>query len=931
MRRQDELIAIYEGKPPLARKFLLSQMEGLSLAFDSEELLYFLLAQLDDTDPVIRVQALYSIVQFLPGYTRKRYALESQAHGHWTTYGRDVRQMTGLASTELAKAARTPQVGEATLMAAEPLVQAIVGGLDAMDGWDRTRAIVALGNLPLRASQDWLSSTMRTSMPDLEVGLALAEHERPESTQAILTTVRLLGPGNPDLYLLLGSCSGDEAIAIAMDAIPRTTARGRMNIARAIARFPPPVALEAFVKLAKHHETWVDVMGLASLEDLADPACLPTIAEIYRSARHRFFKVQAVKAAGAFRNQWAVNFCTEALGEEDHSISAMALESLVRLRTPPEVLRAVAIPFLESEHLKARVNAILAALSPDEALESAILQELLLSPDPLPRIEAACCLGYLQSPGALDLLATLAGMDPSIEVGCQAVKAMSRYPAGDALPRLMPLVGKCDEQLALTIARVVGRYEGGDAELAGGALAATLAEPMAPPVRAALLRALGTAVRRSGRAAGSGPLIAGLDDPEPQVQAGALEGLVLAGAGGDTGVTSRLTELSAGREPHTAARALLALWFSGDVEAAGRIGSLLATEDTKATGPVVECTLEIGLLVTDIASGQRFPELADRLAESVETSEYRSFVEREGLAFKPSEKKPFLGEEEPEPVQAPVSRAPPGAPAAPVAPAPAPPPPPPRALAPLPQRATATRIAVSQLANFLSQTAVRKVDSAAALKRHMTREAELLSDAPTGLQRFLALWALPWVKPLVAAGALLLVVLVAVLVQRPPAGPPIPSGLPGYLWVYRAEGSCRTDDGSLRIATLLEGGAVIRTLKDGELVLMTPWDSRLTLGPDSSCTFESVRTGASGQAVYRFREPRGDVLFETTRKSDLELVFADTVVTATSTASLHVTKKPREPRTLTVVKGEARVRGRDRASGRDRSTSLEASQSVQLP
>ena len=72
MRRQDELISIYGGQSPLARKFLISQMEGLSRAFDSEELLDFLQTQLGDGDAVVRTQALYTVAQFLLPILMKR-------------------------------------------------------------------------------------------------------------------------------------------------------------------------------------------------------------------------------------------------------------------------------------------------------------------------------------------------------------------------------------------------------------------------------------------------------------------------------------------------------------------------------------------------------------------------------------------------------------------------------------------------------------------------------------------------------------------------------------------------------------------------------------------------------------------------------------------------------------------------------------------
>jgi hypothetical protein len=71
---------------------------------------------------------------------------------------------------------------------------------------------------------------------------------------------------------------------------------------------------------------------------------------------------------------------------------------------------------------------MLAAFDPDETLKSVALDQLLLDPDPLQRLEAAFCLGYLQADRSPQILATLAAADPPGGVRRQAIKSLSKYP-----------------------------------------------------------------------------------------------------------------------------------------------------------------------------------------------------------------------------------------------------------------------------------------------------------------------------------------------------------------------------------------------------------------------------------------------------------------------------------------------------------------------
>jgi hypothetical protein len=134
MRRQDELISLYAGQSPMARKFLISQMEGLSRAFDSEEILDFLQGPLTDAEPIIRGQTLFSVSQFLPGFIQRKYAVSSQTPGTWTAYGHLHGMSPAHSRKAVERAARAPAVRQAALLVAQPIIGALLEGTRRWEG-----------------------------------------------------------------------------------------------------------------------------------------------------------------------------------------------------------------------------------------------------------------------------------------------------------------------------------------------------------------------------------------------------------------------------------------------------------------------------------------------------------------------------------------------------------------------------------------------------------------------------------------------------------------------------------------------------------------------------------------------------------------------------------------------------------------------------
>lgn len=632
MRRQDELISIYGGQSALGRKFLISQMEGLSRAFDSEELLDFLQGQLADTDATVRSQTLYTVAQFLPGFVQRRYAVSTQTMGTWSTYGAAVGGQPTPSRHDIRKRVKAPKVHQAALLAVRPVIDAIIARLGDLDGWNRTRALLALGHFGLRSSQSWLIDRLRSTRPELAVGLALAEIGSEEASAALLSALKQYGSLVPDLYFLLSPAQGPASASMLLSAIPRTDTIGRMNLARALAGFSVTDIQAAFARLREHKEGWVECFALSSIEAAASPALLPTVIEAHRGARHWFIALAALKAAGGIRSEESIAFCIDALKDPSQRVAAVALESLVRLRTPPEQLRAAALPFLSSPDMKARVNAILAAVDSEDAPEAKPLLEMLVSTEPLSRLEAAYCLGYLQSTRALDLVGMLATMDPSYVVRHQAVKSLSKYPARDALKHLMPIILGEDARLALTAARVVARYEDDDARLVGQTLAEALKSARTNFTRTVLYRSLGQVTSRADFPEGRAALTGGLAEPEPKVLSGVLSGWVLAGPGGADFAANLLADPSLEKTPRLRARLLLARWNCGDLDAPARLAEMLRGGEPEALGPALDAVMEISLMLGEAAIGLRFPELAGRLSERTKAPDFEPFVDAEGEA-----------------------------------------------------------------------------------------------------------------------------------------------------------------------------------------------------------------------------------------------------------------------------------------------------------
>ena len=919
MRRQDELLLLYPGQGRLARKYLLSQMEALALAFDSDELLEFLQGELGSEDPVLRSQALFSLTRFLPGYVRKRYELADHLRSDWSeALGYKTTSLSTLAEETKEKSRVATAVGQAARMVTRPVVDSTVEALKGLAGWSRTRAVMALGHYRMQANLAWLTAAAGQPQPDLGVGLSLAQLDRAEASRTLVKLVREKGPKNAELYLLLSGCDEQPAFDAVMDAIDRTDAVGRMNLSCVLARLGECDVVAAFHRLRQHGEGWVDTMALASLETLGRPDFLPVAREVFEKAPHRFMKIQALKLAGGISVTGSIQFCIDALKDADHGICAMAIESLVRLRTPLFEMREACLPFLTSQHVKAKVNSILVALPPEDAPDHPALRSLILSTSSVQRMEAAYCLGYLQSRKALQLLEAFTTVEPEPAVRDQAIKALSRYPAKVALRQLVPLLAAEDQRAVLTTARVITRYDGDESKHVCLAILEVLKRTKRPFVRAMLYRALGAASARPMPESIIAALNTGLDEADPTVVAGVLEGLVVAGTAGDAHLERKLRTLAESNNHRFKARALTCQFFEGDLEAPARLSRMLGSGDEKQVETALDCTLEIGMMLPAVAQGSRFPALQQALRtlsdseECAESSRSELLqpviidpppVARRAVDFQDRRGNGGLGAGDSGASPTVDASSPPANMSGGVA-----------ALRrdrdltnkALPPAATPGSLGVAGVKDFLR--GVGGTSRSSNLRGEVTAITYLVGKGLAKEAGGIGPWLARPARRVVLAIALLVFVLTIAVLRstRDAEGPyPVPPGAPAHLWVDFLKGQGTCNDQPLKLQSPVHPGDTLVTASGSTMLLVGPRGNRVIIRPGSSTTFDGAFTSKRKGTFYRFHEARGNVLFEFKQGTALELILGPNRVMARS-AWLQINREGAS-RSVMVVSGDAVV------------------------
>ena len=615
MRRQDELLALYEGKDVLTRKFIISQLDGLALTFDSDELLEFVQGEVRATDARISNQALFTLVHFMPTFMRRRFGLEASTIGLWSSHGQvGIHLEDSLQGLEADKR-DSRDLQAAFLVRSAPLIQALHQRIAHSNPGVATMARLALSHFPLNTVAEALLKSSIQGGPGFQGALpyALIQEANPETSRLARLILARVG-SEPDLALLVGALPARQAVQVIADVASRTNSLGRINLALATSRIVGDINhMELFPRLLGHNEGWVLIYCLRTMELLGNPRFLRFVRSIYEKSAHDFVKLQAIRTAGGLPGDESIEFCLGAMQSQDSSVQAQALESLVRLRCPKESLHKVAEPLVRSYALRTKVNAILASRSAsDDALPSEV-DELLLSNDTMTRLEAAFILGYIQNRRSLSNLATLANLDPDINVRLQAIKSLSKYPARLSIPCLVPIVRFAEDRGAVTATRVLTRYEADEGAQVCHALLEELAQCRSSFQKSLLYRAIGMLAGKTAYSRAAVAVRDGLEDPDPSVALGAAEGCILFGGPQLKAAGPKLLDLARKGDPRIIPRVLLGLFLSGEPEALDHMGRLTVSMEGTGLASILQANLELAILVGQKGFGSKFPDIHRKL------------------------------------------------------------------------------------------------------------------------------------------------------------------------------------------------------------------------------------------------------------------------------------------------------------------------------
>jgi len=587
-------------------------MEGLSLAFDSDELLEFLRRECSSKEPILRHQALFTLSRFLPGYTQRWLGLKEVSGGLWTRYdqgavGFSVGPGTGA----------RPQAGRAAVEALKVLEPI------ARETWSlylrgspriRSLALLALMRFPYPFVKEGVTQRLAGGEGRFPDVLLLASLRDPDDEDTPFGDWICRGSKRrEDLLMFLTVQPLEYSRRLIGQIVDSVSGYGRVNVALSLALRGWPEVSELVERLLRAGEDWVAVYALRALESSGNEDSVGQILSIYDRYENKFVRAQALRSVGRFRCSASVELCTRALRDTDVNLHAQALESLVRLRCPEEMLSRVAASHLGSSSLRARVNAILATHDSEANVVPESVMALLMSPHVLPRLEGAYCLGYIQNSRALDCLKVLASSEPQLAVRIQAIKSLSKYPASGVLDLLATLSNREEISIATTAVRVMARYGGHDAISACDAAVRAFEESRSPPARAALLAALGPLTHRSHLPQARRVIEGALWDDDPQVKAAAIRAWTFLGEPVGN-LADGLETLSRHEDPRVVSAALTARFLAGHESVVSDVLDRLRGdgEDDRRAG--LACVGDLAVLVGLDGVADRFKGLATRLS-----------------------------------------------------------------------------------------------------------------------------------------------------------------------------------------------------------------------------------------------------------------------------------------------------------------------------
>jgi HEAT repeat protein len=619
MQYLDELLALYPEANRSNKKFILSSLLDAAPDRCGDETARLLWQETAEQDPIVRRQARYVLGRFLPRHTALNYGLPDPADRTSPTSATRVE-----ADDRLIEAEQTTLVQVAGYMLRKVLKEAWEL---AHSGSPRVRdaACLLMGKLWTHRTVKALGDrTLVEGRISFGPAFALAEIGHKGARTALYEAAWAAGPTDPDIYMLLGSSPTKQSVSILEKHEEKATTYGRTNIAHALSSFPPAMARPLVERILSRDEDWPTAFVLDSIASWGDSSFFELAKQFFEKESSPFLRAQAARAIGTFRSPAAVEFCRARLKDKDPVVQAAAVDGLIRNATDLGALRDDILPLVESSAPRVRVRTMLLLAQSDPARLQEMLTEMVGSESTKDRRAAVHVLGFFGGQGVEDLLGSIAVDDPAPNVRTQAIRSLAGLQTPPAVEQLVATMARTTELDDIKDAmRALSCL---DRALVGDALDGVLAlPPLATGAagRALLLRTIGVLAAVAYRPPPE-VLLAALDDPEPTVVAGALEGVRRLG---DNVPIDTLKKLAKHQDSKVRTRAAGALLTAGEFSAATDFIEMLSKGRESVKMSALNMLVDVACLIPLAVASDRFQGLCGLLRRQREAPEFATYQE----------------------------------------------------------------------------------------------------------------------------------------------------------------------------------------------------------------------------------------------------------------------------------------------------------------
>ncbi|MBI3892689.1 MAG: HEAT repeat domain-containing protein, partial [Candidatus Wallbacteria bacterium] len=636
MRTQDELLRAFRVSPPAAQRYIVRQLERLAVTFDSEELIEHLERERTRAPAEVKEQIALGLGSLLPRWLREYGVGAGQdtrsKPSLWTLHQirvEDLAREIAAVNDERDTAAEVDleTVYRTALHLLGPALECLYRAGTSENQLKHEEALYALGRFPAGRTVATLAASAAVAEVAPLAAISLGRLESREADQALLAACRATGdaPAVPGVLLGLRDRPANESLPLLAKAVGSKAPPVRLNAAIALENSPSSDALAMLERLVVDPDEWVRIHALDTVGRLRRPEAMGMISTAYKKTQHPFIRMVALKTAGALASEQAVQLCLDAIkGTNPDVVKAVAIEGLFRLGAPKERFREFSGLLAGGESAKLASNLMLALAGTERDAVNRALKAMLGSPNELHRAEAAFCLGYLDDPAALKLLAKLIDKDKSDIVRGQALHGIFHHRGGrEGRDALLALLSHETAEVRLLVSRMLRVREFLNDPMTSERALETIERERDPAVVSALLKLLAAAGPEQARDA----ILGALESEEPETLSGALDALV---ALGDKGLAAQAAPLARHSDPRLRAQAARAILLLGDSRGTTVLAQVLAEPyfESFQCGARALAQLVCDLTCSDRKDARR-PGL-QMLRDHSRTPEYAAYLRGEG-------------------------------------------------------------------------------------------------------------------------------------------------------------------------------------------------------------------------------------------------------------------------------------------------------------